>query len=203
MLEIIIIRHGETAWNKSDIMRGRVPVPLSEKGLEQAEKAGEYLSSKKIDAVYCSPLDRAVQTAAAIAGKHDLIPQPVEDLNDQHFGEWQGMPVAEVKEKYPDTFKLWQTRPDIVEIPGGEMLASVRERAVKGLDKIMETHSEGAVAIVSHRVVTKVLICALLGLDNSHFWNIEHDTCGITTFQYHRNMKVFVLKHHNDISFLK
>ena len=67
MLEILIIRHGETAWNTADIFRGRVQIGLSEEGLKQAEKLAEYLSQKKIKAVYCSPIQRALQTAEAVA----------------------------------------------------------------------------------------------------------------------------------------
>jgi len=68
------------------------------------------------------------------------------------------------------------------------------------VDKITAANKEGIVAIITHRVITKVLECALLGLDNSHFWNIDQDTCGVTTFIY--TGKTFILKHHNDISFL-
>jgi len=204
MIELVIVRHGETAWNAGDIFRGRVAVPLSEKGLMQAEKAGEYLSKKKIKAVFCSPLDRAVQTAAAIAKKQGIEPQPLEGVNDQDFGEWEGVAVAEVAKKYPEIYQQWRTRPDITAVPGGEMLSAVRDRAVKTLnDLIVSTQDGETIAIVTHRVVTKVLICYLLGLDDSHFWNIEHDTCGVTTFQYHPKYNMYILKHHNDISFLE
>ena len=72
---------------------------------------------------------------------------------------------------------------------------------MNSLDKIIAENKEGTVAIITHRVITKVLECALLGLDDSHFWNIEQDTCGVTTFIY--TGKFFILKHHNDVSFLK
>src|SRR5271157_1175452 len=67
MLEILIIRHGETAWNTADIFRGRVPIGLSEDGYKQAEKLAEYLRQKKITAVFCSPLKRAIETAELVA----------------------------------------------------------------------------------------------------------------------------------------
>jgi broad specificity phosphatase PhoE len=85
-------------------------------------------------------------------------------------------------------------------MPAGESLNDVRRRAVGLVDKVIARH-EGTVALVSHRVVNKVLICALLGLDNSHFWNIRLDTCGITTFIYEKGR--FILTRHNDTSFLK
>ena len=86
-------------------------------------------------------------------------------------------------------------------MPGGERLQDVRNRAMFVLNDIMERYHEGKVVLVSHRVVNKVLICALLGLDNSHFWSIKLDTCGITGFDYEGGR--FVLTRHNDTSFLK
>jgi len=200
MLEILIIRHGETAWNTAEIFRGRVPIGLSEKGLKQAEKLGQYLSQKKIKSIYCSPLQRAFQTAEAVSRYQHLKAQPVEDLTDLSFGIWEGVPMLEVQNKYPEIFRLWIERPDLANIPEGESLENARKRALNALDKIIAEDKEGTIAIVTHRVLTKILECALLGLDNSHFWNIEQDTCGVTTFLY--NSKMFILKHHNDVSFL-
>ena len=201
MLEILIVRHGETAWNTANIFRGRVPIGLSETGLQQAEKLGEYLSHKKIKAVYCSPLQRATQTAEAIASRQQLKPQALDDLNDLNFGKWEGVSVQDVKTQYAKIYQLWREKPDLAQIPEGESLQDARKRTLNALDKIIADNQEGTVAIITHRVITKVLICALLGLDDSHFWNIEQDTCGVTTFIY--TGKMFVLKHHNDISFLQ
>jgi len=85
-------------------------------------------------------------------------------------------------------------------IPKGESLDDVKKRTVSLVDRVTANH-EGIVALVSHRVIHKVIICALLGLDNSHFWNIKLDTCGITTFIYQDRR--FILEKHNDTSFLK
>ena len=174
---------------------------LSEVGLKQAAQLGEYLSQKKIKAVYCSPLQRAYQTAEAVASRQGLKPQPVEDLTDLDFGEWEGMPRLEVKAKYPETYRQWATRPDMVEIPGGESLANVRKRVLVALDDIIQKDKDSTVALVTHRVITKVLICALLGLDDSHFWNIEQDTCGATTFNH--NGRIWVMTHHNESHFIR
>lgn len=201
MTELLIIRHGETAYNTSDIFRGRISIGLSEKGLNQVELLSEYLGTKKIQAIYCSPLQRALQTAEPVARRHQLNVQTVPGLNDLDFGEWEGKSVQDVKNTYQEIFKLWLERPDLAKIPGGESLEDARKRVLEALYGIMEQNKEGIVVIVTHRVITKVLACALLGLDNSHFWNIDQDTCGVTTFVH--NGRYFILKHHNDISFLK
>ena len=85
-------------------------------------------------------------------------------------------------------------------MPAGESLQDVRERATGVVNSIIASH-EGTVVLVSHRVVNKVLICTLLGLDNSHFWNIRQDTGGITTFVYENER--FILTEHNNTSYLK
>ena len=85
-------------------------------------------------------------------------------------------------------------------MPDGESLNDVRERVVRVVSDIISKY-KGTVILVSHRVVNKILICALLALDNSHFWNIKQDTGGITTFAYENGR--FILIKHNDTSYLK
>ena len=182
MLEILLIRHGETAWNTADIFRGRVPIGLSEDGLKQAEKLAQYLNQKKINAVFCSPLKRALETAESVARLHQLSAQPVEGLTDLDFGKWEGQSLEIVKTQYKEIYELWRERPDLAKIPDGESLQEARQRSLLALNKIIADCKQGIVVIVTHRVITKLLECALLGLDDSHFWNIEQDTCGVTTF---------------------
>jgi broad specificity phosphatase PhoE len=200
MSEIILVRHGETEWNVGEIFRGRIDIDLNDTGRKQAELLGEYLSESKIEAVYSGPLKRALNTAQAIARYHNLEAQIAAGLNDLDFGQWQGLSLQKVREKYTEAYAEWVNHPEQVKLPGGETLGQVRERAVKVVNEVIARH-KGAVVLVSHRVVNKVLICALLGLDDSHFWNIRLDTCGITTFTYENGR--FVLNRHNDTSFLR
>jgi len=102
MLEILLIRHDETAWNTADIFRGRVPIGLSEDGFKQAEKLAQYLNQKKINAVFCSPLKRALETAEPVARLHHLSAQPVEGLTDLDFGKWEGQSLEIVKTQYKE-----------------------------------------------------------------------------------------------------
>ncbi len=200
MTKIILVRHGETEWNVAEIFRGRTDVELNETGIRQAELLAEYLSKTKIDAIYSSPLRRALKTAEIIAGYHQLDVDIDADLTDFNFGKWQGLSRQEVKNKYRELYAEWINHPERVKIPAGESLDVIRKRAMGVATKIIARH-KGTSALVSHRVVNKVLICALLGLDNSHFWNIKLDTCGVTIFT-HENER-FILTRHNDTSFLK
>jgi len=199
MAEIILVRHGETEWNVKEVFRGRIDIELSETGRKQAELLAEYLSNTKVEAIYSSPLKRALQTAEVIARYHRLNVEIVPALIDFDFGRWQGLSRREVKDKYKELYTEWLENPHQIRIPDGEGLDEVRKRALGVVESILAKH-EGTAILVSHRVVNKVLICALLGLDDSHFWNIKQDTGGITIFAYENNR--FILTKHNDTSFL-
>ena len=200
MTEIILVRHGETEWNVQQVFRGRIDIELNETGVRQAELLAEYLSGVKIDAIYSSPLRRALKTAEVIAGYHKLEVEIAPGLIDFDFGKWQGLPHQEVKHRYKELYAEWIKNPHLIKMPDGESLNDVRERALSVVDEVVAKHEE-TVVLVSHRVVNKVLICALLGLDNSHFWNIKQDTCGTTTFAYINQQ--FILTKHNDTSYLR
>jgi broad specificity phosphatase PhoE len=200
MTEIILARHGETEWNVEEVFRGRIDVELNETGVRQAELLAEYLGGQKIDAVYSSPLKRAFNTAKAIANRHKLKVEVAPGLIDCNFGKWQGLHLREVKDKYEKLYDQWASTPHLVQMPDGESLDEVRKRALPVVNEVVTKH-RGRVVLVSHRVVNKVLICAMLGLDNSHFWNIRQDNCGTTVFA-HENGR-FILTKHNDTSYLK
>ena len=200
MTEIILVRHGETEWNVEEIFRGRIDIKLNQTGTTQAKLLAEYLSKRKIDIIYSSPLRRAVKTAEIIADYHKLDIEITPGLIDLDYGKWQGLSLQEVKDKYKELYAEWASHPDKVKIPAGESLDDVRSRAMRLVGDITAKYG-GTAVLVAHRVVNKVLICALLGLGNSHFWNVRQDTCGITTFTYEDGR--FILTKHNDTSFLK
>ena len=200
MTEIILIRHGETEWNVEEVFRGRIDIELNETGMKQAELLAEYLSNVEIDAIYSSPLGRALKTAEVIASYHKLDVEIAPGLIDFDYGKWQGLSHQEVKDKYKELYAEWIKNPHQVKMPAGESLDDVRKRAMGVVGSVIAKY-KGTVVLVSHRVVNKVLICALLGLDNSHFWNIRQDTGGITIFTYENER--FILTGHNNTSYLK
>jgi len=200
MTELILVRHGQTVWNVEKIYRGRADVDLDEVGIKQAELLGKYLSNWELEAIYSSPLKRALATANIIARYHKIGVYIADGLIDFDYGEWQSLPEQEVRKSYPALLDKWHNNPHEVRMPGGESLADVRERAAGIVDDVLSKY-EGSVVLASHRVVNKVLICSLLGLDNSYFWNIKQDVSGITIFNYVDGR--FVLTKHNDTSHLK
>jgi broad specificity phosphatase PhoE len=200
MAKLILARHGETMWNVEKVFRGRADVNLDEVGIKQAELLGKYLSNWELEAIYSSPVKRALDTANIVARYQKVAVRIAEGLIDFDFGEWQSLPEQEVKRLYPAILNEWQSNPHKVKMPGGESLEEVRRRAVEVVSDVLSKH-QGNVLLVSHRVVIKVLICYLLGLDNSHFRNISQDVGGITIFNYADGR--FVLTRHNDTSHLR
>jgi len=179
MTRIYLVRHGQTQWNKEQVFRGTIDVPLNEFGQEEARLAANALRDRPIRAVYASPLARATETAAAIAEIHGLEVKAVEGLTDLCFGEWQGVSRKAVMARYPDLYRQWIEEPQNVIFPGGESLATLQSRAVKAVKQTVIGHPEDTIVMVSHRVVNRVLICGLVGIDLSHFWQIGQDTAAI------------------------
>jgi len=200
MAELILARHGETVWNVEKVYRGRTDVNLDEVGIKQAELLGKHLSNWELETIYSSPLRRAIDTANIIARYQKIGVHIAEGLIDFDYGEWQSLPEQRAKRLYPSLHDEWHNNPHKVKMPGGESLEDVKKRAIKVVNDVLSEY-QGSVVLVSHRVVNKVLICFLLGLDNSYFWNIKQDVGGITIFNYVDGR--FVLTRHNDTSHLK
>jgi probable phosphoglycerate mutase len=183
MVKVMLVRHGETDWNREQVFRGRIDVELNHNGREQARALAEATRIFQIDAVYSSPLSRSLETASIAADAHDLDVRIAQGFVDFHYGDWQGLKHQEVKEKFPDLYLRWHESPHLVQIPGGESLEDVRRRSLRELEKIVARHEGQTVMIVSHRVVNKVLLCAIMGLDNSYFWRIRQDNCCLNIFE--------------------
>ncbi|RJP59661.1 MAG: histidine phosphatase family protein [Deltaproteobacteria bacterium] len=202
MTTILLVRHGETDWNKQQVFRGRIDVPLNSVGLEQARATGEALSNYRIDAIYSSPLSRAMETANAIGRSRPCISiKEAEGFIDIDFGKWQGMPHDKVKEEYNELYNKWQREPHNVKMPDGESLDEVKLRSMGVLNDILARHENEIVAIASHRVVNKVILCAVLGLTNQHFWCIRQDTCAINIFD--NSGRGFIVSVINDTCHIK
>jgi broad specificity phosphatase PhoE len=197
MTRIILVRHGQTQWNigsgAGERFRGRVDLPLDDTGLAQAHALAERLADLPIAVVYSSPLKRAVETARPTAQQLDLPIQLLPGIIDIDYGDWQGLSPGEVAEVYPDLYQLWLEKPHRVRFPNGESLRRVRLRGMATLKEVAARHEGRTVLLVAHQVVNKVLVCAMLGLDNSHFWRIRQDNGCINVFEHHDGIFTAVL----------
>ncbi len=184
MTRIILIRHGRTEWNKGQIFRGTADIPLDEQGRKEAACARDWLEAETFHAAYSSPLSRAVETAEIILEPHGVPVVKNDGLTDLDYGDWQGKPNDEVTRLYPELVRQWKEAPHTVVFPNGEGLRAVRGRCLKTAEGVAAKHPEETVLLAAHRVVNKVLIAALLGLDDSHFWEIGQDTAALNEFVY-------------------
>jgi broad specificity phosphatase PhoE len=179
LTQLILVRHGQTAWNKRPRFRGRADIELDDTGLAQAAATAARITQWPVAAVYSSPLKRAMATAQAIAKEFDLNVQAHDGLLDIYFGTWQGLTPQQAREDNGELLENWLKEPQNVTFPEGESLAHVRDRVISALDELTSKHRDETIVLVSHVVVLKVLLCYVLGLDNSHFWKIEQGTCAI------------------------
>lgn len=187
MTQIILARHGNTPWNKDKIFRGSKDIPLDDQGLEEARALAAWLRDETIHAVYTSPLSRSRDTARAIASHHGLEVIDLPGLADLCYGDWEGLPLKEVKIRYADLYAQWEAAPHTVRFPNGETLEELRARSVAAVTEVAHRHQGQTVLLVGHRAVNKVIIAALIGLDNSHFWRIAQDTTCVNRFQWVEN----------------
>ena len=188
MVRLILVRHGRTEWNRVERFRGRVDLDLDEVGRKQAEATAARLAEWQIAAIYSSPLRRAVTTAEIIARHFGLEVKPLPGVIDIDYGEWQGLSTGEAAAKDGALYAQWLDSPHMVKFPGGESLAEVRERAVSAVESLVEQYPKKTVVVVSHKVVCQILILILLGLDNSHFWQISQDVSAVNLFEIRGGM---------------
>ncbi len=189
---LIVIRHGETVANRENIFRGRMDFPLNEVGYRQAELLAKELLQYKLDAIYSSPLSRAIDTAKPIAKYQSLHIELEDDLTNICLGEWEGVPHKEISEKFPSEYDLWRTEPEKLKIPGGESLADVQARSVSAIERLVQKYCGQTIAVVSHRAVIKPLIAGLIGLPAPYFWKIHMDNSSYSII-YHTDLRGYMI----------
>lgn len=180
----ILVRHGQTEWNLVERYRGRADIALNDTGREQARRLAERLAGEPIAAVYAGPLQRTLATAEPIAAAKGLWVQSLRALIDIDFGAWQGLTGAEAEARYPALYGLWLNRPGEVRFPEGESLGEVRRRAMAAVRDLARRHQGETVVLVSHKIVNKVILCAVLGLSNHAIWRIDQDNGAINRFEF-------------------
>lgn len=199
-MQLILVRHGETEYNRADVFRGRVDLPLNERGKMQARAAASYLQETDFEAFYSSPLKRSMETARAIAEPHGGEVLALEDFNDVDYGLWSGKSVDEVREGWPEVFDLWVNHPEEVVFPEGESLRAVRERLQAGLDKLALKH-EGTVLLVGHKLINRLLVCIVLGLPTAAVWRVDQSNGAINVMAH--GERGWMLRRMNDVAHLK
>lgn len=202
MTRIILVRHGQTEWNRIERFRGRADVPLNRTGIAQAEATANRLSRQpQPAAVYSSPLSRAAVTADRIARHHGLTVRPHEGLIDIDYGLWQGLTPGQVGERWPQELDAWYDAPQTVRIPKGETLQVVRERGMSTVMELVGEHPDSSIVLVAHTVMNRLILLGILGLGNERFWRLGQEPCAINRFSLRDGE--FTLVSLNDTSHLE
>ncbi|MFH1382216.1 MAG: histidine phosphatase family protein [Chloroflexota bacterium] len=161
---IFLIRHGQTESNVNGFFTGWTDEDINEAGQIQSRRLARRLAGFPITSVYTSPLRRAYTTAMILAGHHRVEPEASDDLIDIKLGDWQGRPMDEIQRRWPDRWKEWRANPSDVNIPNGENLSQVAERAVRSFDRIVAANPGKQAVIVTHNLIVKVLVAHVLGV---------------------------------------
>ena len=199
-MELVLVRHGETEFNRADVFRGRVDLPLNERGKRQAKAAAGRLAAEELDDFYSSPLQRSMQTAAAIAEPHGGEVRPLEYFMDVDYGQWSGKNIGEIQASWPREFALWAEDPGSAVFPGGEAVSDVRRRLEEGLEWLAGEHNSG-VLLVGHKLINRMILCIVLGLPTSGIWKVEQSNGAINHISW--GERGWVLRSMNDVSHLR
>jgi broad specificity phosphatase PhoE len=153
MTQIYLARHGETEWNAIRRVQGWTDIPLSTRGVAQAGALGDRLERIPLTAVYSSDLGRAMETARPAAERHGLTVEPLEELREKRFGDWEGLTQTELERDYAELWHRYHTERDLNAIvPNGETWPQVLSRMASALMTILRDHPgpEDAVLVVGH-----------------------------------------------------
>jgi len=161
MIELWLVRHGQTDWNAEGRYQGQTDIPLNEVGIAQARELAGLLRAegKSFRAIYTSDLSRASQTADILGAAFNLSPIPNPGLREVDLGDWEGQNHNEVRERYPAEMTARRADPVDSHPPGGESVREVAQRVVEVANQIKRAHPRGRVLVVSHGIALATLIC--------------------------------------------
>lgn len=178
MEQLILVRHGETTHNVAGIAQGWQDSALSERGLDQVRRLAGRLAGYGIDAIYSSPLQRALTTAQHIAGVTGLEIRILEDLREMNYGGWEGKSFLEVRRNDPESYRRWIGEPDFP-CPQGESHNDVLERMKRAFEAVSESARP---AVVTHGTAIRIGATALLNAPVSTARHLAQDNASINLF---------------------
>ncbi|MGG6266183.1 histidine phosphatase family protein [Leptolyngbya sp. AN03gr2] len=183
---LLLVRHGETDWNRQGRFQGQIDVPLNDNGRVQAGQAAEFLKSVQIDSAVSSSMVRPKETAEIILKYHPEIDLKLrDDLREISHGLWEGKFESEIEAGYPGLLHQWQSKPETVQMPEGENLQQVWDRAVEGWTAIVQSAKPGeTILVVAHDAINKAILCYVSGLTPASFWNFKQGNGAVSVIDY-------------------
>jgi probable phosphoglycerate mutase len=183
---LLLVRHGETDWNRQGRFQGQIDIPLNANGLAQAEAARIFLANVPIQRAYTSSMARPRQTAEVILRSHPGVPlTSSRGLVEIGHGLWEGCLEQEIAEGWPELLSDWKRTPETVQMPEGETIQQVWDRSLTTWNHIVAGLDPGETAlVVAHDAVNKTILCALLGLTPADIWTVKQGNGGVTVIDY-------------------
>jgi probable phosphoglycerate mutase len=193
-LRLLLVRHGETQWNRESRFQGIRDIPLNENGRKQAQQAAAFLQDVPLDFAISSPLLRPKETAEIILQAHPEVNLDlVTDFTEICHGLWEGKLETEIEAAFPGLLQQWKEAPETVQMPEGENLQEVWDRAIAAWQEIVEKYADPNAPktglIVAHDAINKVILCYLLGLKPENIWNIKQGNGAVSVIDYGKNLE--------------
>lgn len=190
-MKIFLIRHGRTDWNDLNLWQGNCDEPLNQAGFEQARRLAERLSKQSVQIVFSSPLSRAYQTAKVISEELQVPIIVDERLKECEISLWNGLTMQETLQRFGKEYQLWSNHPD-AQIDGVESLQNVQDRLVQFIEDVLRKSFE-SIAVVSHAISLRTLICWVLNLPLNEHKNFSLDNASVTLIEYKSKFRLIYL----------
>ena len=183
-MKLLLVRHGETEWNKLGKFQGRKDISMTARGIAQASETGRALADEGIASIYASPLTRTMQFAGEVSRATGLPVVPAPGLEEMDLGELEGVTGREMREGWPGIYAAWREDPTNVAMPKGESLAQLQERAWESLIGIEQAHqADDVLVVVSHNFTIRAIVGRVLGMTLSNFHNMTLGLSSISTVE--------------------
>ena len=187
-MKIIFVRHCETDWNKEERCQGVTDLELNPNGFAQAKKLGVYFKDKKVDYVFCSDLKRAKQTLNEINYDERFRVVYSEKLREMDQGEFEGLSLSFLRQKYADELRIWRENPENFRLPKGETLGEVRDRSLIYIkDTLKGLPPESMVLIVTHNLVIASILCTISNKELKFFTDFTTESGAISEATFSNN----------------
>lgn len=164
MTQVVLVRHGETVWHAENRYAGHSDIELTPRGHEQARHLAEWAALAELDAVWCSSLSRARETASRAAAAAGCEPRVDQRLRELHFGRAEGLTTGDMQRDFPAALEAFRSDPVSDHLPEGEDPHAAVARGMDCLREIAAIHPQGRVLVVSHTTLIRLLLCHVIGV---------------------------------------
>jgi probable phosphoglycerate mutase len=198
---LLLVRHGQSTWNREHRIQGQLDPPLSHEGRRQAELLARRLAGRHWAGFYASDLKRAFETATILGHTIGVAPEPLESIREIFLGEWEGLRIEELAQRFPEAWASWTDEPDWDLVPGGEGAALFEARISAALETIFGRHDHGDVLVVTHGGVIQVALHRVVGRANRGLFPFKIQNASVSLIEKRDGR--LVIAGVNDVSHLE